>query len=130
MHLPAYNARYNKTAEGKRALPFDDESFDLIFLNSVFSHMMTDDVQFYLKEFERVLSKDGAVYATAFIEEDVPEVEENPKGYLGKSTGALHRVRFEKRFFFGLVEQSGLKVDRFLHQVFERTKQSVVILKY
>jgi len=91
--------------------------------------MLEDDVRFYLNEFNRILSKNGAILITAFIEENVPNVEENPKNYLGKSVGALHRVRYEKQFFYQLVKQSNLKVVNFYHQWVERTGQSVILLE-
>ena len=40
--------------------------------------MLSDDVIFYLKEFNRILKPGGRVYMTAFVEENVPEEEENP----------------------------------------------------
>ncbi|GAA0191689.1 hypothetical protein GCM10009122_54240 [Fulvivirga kasyanovii] len=129
IHLSAHNARYNKRAEGLQELPFDKDSFDLIFLNSVFSHMLTNDIQFYLNQFNRVLHKNGAVYLTAFVENDVPDVEENPQNYIAESTGALHRVRYEKNFFISLMENANFRLHGFYHQQIDRTKQSVVILK-
>ena len=129
IHLPAYNARYNTHAAGLATLPFGSSSFDLIFLNSVFSHMLAEDVSFYLKEFYRVMDPQAHIYLTAFIEENVPDVVENPQGYLEKSTGALHRVRYEKSFFFNLVHQAGLKVVQFDHQGITRTGQSIIVAK-
>jgi len=109
MHLPAENARYNPTEKGLKALPYKKNEFNLIFLNSVFSHMLTTDIKFYLSEFYKVLNMNGKVYLTAFIEENVPNVEENPKDYLNKSVGALHRVRYEKEFFYSLVKARQLR---------------------
>lgn len=129
IHLPAYNEMYNKEAKGLRKLPFEESKFDLIFLNSVFSHMMSDDIEFYLKEFHRVLKDDGFVYITAFIESNVPEVEENPDNYISKTTGALHRVRYEKMYFTKLIERNKFNLEKFYHQYIDRTKQSVLILK-
>ncbi|MEL6988412.1 MAG: hypothetical protein AAGK97_11340, partial [Bacteroidota bacterium] len=60
--------------------------------------------------------------------ENVPNEEENPTNYIAKSKGALHRVRFEKTYFFNLVSDSGLNVKEFYHQEISRTKQSVLIL--
>lgn len=128
IHLPAANARYNPNEKGLKPFPFQKNEFDLIFLNSVFSHMMTDDVSYYLNQFHKVLKDNGKVYLTAFVEENVPAVEENPENYLEKSTGALHRVRFEKMFFFSLVKEAGFEVKEFHHQLLDRTKQSVLIL--
>ncbi|RHW74886.1 class I SAM-dependent methyltransferase [Colwellia sp. RSH04] len=130
LHVPAYNARYNPEEKMYQPLPFEENTFDLVFLNSVFSHMLTADIRFYLEQFKRVLSSGGYVYLTAFIEDDVPHEEENPEGYLGrKSKGALHRVRFQKNYFLSLVREFGFTVIEFKHQYITRTCQSVVILK-
>ena len=131
IHLPAFNARYNKSADGLQEIPVENNKFDLVFLNSVFSHMMSNDVAFYLKEFNRILSKDGAVYLTAFTEENVPDVEENPIDYLNETNknGSLHRVRFEVNYFNDLIKKAGLKTELYLHQHIERSKQSVYVLK-
>jgi len=129
IHLAAENARYNADAKGLQALPFEQDKFDLIFLNSVFSHMLADDISFYLSEFHKVLKPTGFVYLTAFVEENVAAEEENPDNYLEKSTGALHRVRFEKNYFFGLIQDQQFEVHEFHHQLIDRTKQSVVVLK-
>ena len=127
--LPAYNHRYNKNAKGLTELPFKKNHFDIIFLNSVFSHMLIKDIDFYLKEFYKVITKNGFVYLTAFIEENVSSIKENPKNYIAPSVGRLHRVRYEKKFFFDLCEKSGFKIDFFLHHGISRTKQSILVLK-
>lgn len=129
-HLSAKNERYNPTAKSLRELPFGDESFDLAFLNSVFSHMMDGDVKFYLTELHRVLNTNGLIYITAFIEDEVENVEENPEGYLGKkSFGSLHRVRYERSFFMEMLKCAGFIEITVDHRGIERTKQSVVIAR-
>jgi SAM-dependent methyltransferase len=128
-HLAAYNARYNTSVKNLQKLPFSENQFDLIFLNSVFSHMLEDDLKFYLNEFHKILKQDGSIYLTAFIEENVPDIEENPTNYINPSIGALHRVRYELNHFKELIENEGFRVDHFFHQHIKRAKQSVVILK-
>ena len=130
VHLPAHNARYNPTENSRQALPTDDNSVDVVFMNSVFSHMLTDDITYYLGQFHRILNSNGVLYTTAFIEDGVPDVEENPEGYLGKkSTGALHRVRYEKAFFFKLLKEAGFEIVDFVHHKFKRTKQSLIVAR-
>ena len=129
-HIPAHNARYNPSSSPRRPLPFEEASFELAFLNSVFSHMLTEDVQFYLGEMHKLLIPGGLIYATAFVEESVPEEEENPEGYLNKnSAGPLHRVRYEKNFLLGLFEQAGFHLVDFVHHGIERTGQSVIVAR-
>ena len=131
IHLPAFNARYNKSANGLLELPVKKNKFDLVFLNSVFSHMMTNDIAFYLKEFNRIINKNGAIYLTAFTEENVPNVSENPIDYLNETNknGSLHRVRYEINYFNSLIKNSGLKIEHYLHQHIDWSKQSVFVLK-
>lgn len=128
-HLNAKNSRYNNSANSLLSLPLKNNSIDIVFLNSVFSHMLADDVLFYLKEFYRVLVEGGTIYLTGFIEENVPDVEENPEDYIDESVGPLHRVRYSLNYFSSLVEEADLKIESFFHQKIQRTMQSVFILK-
>ena len=51
MHADIYNKFYNPTgplAASKYRVPFDDKSFDVVFLTSVFTHMLPDDLVHYL----------------------------------------------------------------------------------
>lgn len=125
------NRRYNAHEKELRGIPNDDNYFTLIFLNSVFSHMLQDDVSFYLDEFYRVLKPGGAVYLTGFIEHDVPDCEENPPGYMGMTgnDGPLLRVRYNKEYFLKLCKSAGFEVEHFFHRHIKRTRQSVVVLR-
>lgn len=46
------------------------DSIDRIFLQSVFTHLVESDVQYYFNEFSRVLKGDGKIYSTFFIIDD------------------------------------------------------------
>lgn len=48
-------------------IPADDESFDLVILQSVFTHLPEEDIAFYLGEFSRLLRPGGVVYSTFFL---------------------------------------------------------------
>lgn len=61
-----YNLRTEQEAKGF-IFPYDDERFDLVFLFSVFTHMMPDDVAQYLRQIARVLKPGGRCLATFFI---------------------------------------------------------------
>jgi len=65
-----YNQMYNpngkyKTSEYK--FPFDNEFFDFVFLASVFTHLVLDDMKNYLSEIHRVLKKGGTCFITYFL---------------------------------------------------------------
>ena len=111
-HMDIKNERYNPSGSSSVGLPFPDASFDVIYLYSVFSHMKTPDIQAYLTEFKRLLKATGKVFLTAFTEDKVPEMEENPPNYKQDWKGALHCVRYEKKFFKKLLKDYGFTVDK------------------
>lgn len=120
LHTDVSNRRYNPAGEeitSRFQLPFEAQSFDLIYLYSVFSHMEAPDVRIYLKEFHRLLPASGKVFLTAFVEENVPDATVNPEGYRGhKWSNALHCVRFNKNYFESLLQEHGFRVEHFLYE--------------
>ena len=54
-------------------LPFDDGSFDVIVLKSVFTHLRLAEVDNYLKEISRLLAGGGRCLATFFLLDGVDE---------------------------------------------------------
>ena len=69
-HLDVYSGSYNKAASSQARdvrFHFPDSGFDVIFLFSVFSHMLPEDVATYLAEFQRLLRPGGMVLATFFL---------------------------------------------------------------
>ncbi len=116
IHIDASNPRYNP--KGVKIgvdfkLPFDDHEFDIIYLYSVFSHMTTDDIKVYLKEFKRILTRSGKIFLTAFIADGVPDMTINPPNYQLKNwSGPLHCVRYNKDFFSALLAENDFVLDR------------------
>jgi len=131
--IDAQNARYNpggKPITDEFRLPCRDGEFQAAFLYSVFTHMMTEDVATYLRSIRRALKPGGSVWMTAYLEDGVPDVEENPPGYLlqfGPPVRPLHRVRFQREFFEGLIRDAGLQMTRLDYQSEPVTGQSVVV---
>jgi len=69
-NVDIYNQIYNIKSTAKASnyvFPFDDNKFDFIFLISVFTHMLPDDVINYLHQIYRTLKKDGRCFMTFFI---------------------------------------------------------------
>jgi SAM-dependent methyltransferase len=65
-----YNKHYNPHGPVRASeyrFPYEDESFDLIFLTSVFTHMLTAEVRHYLDEFHRLLRPGGRCLSTCFL---------------------------------------------------------------
>lgn len=62
---------YARNTDGMAAidykLPFNDGTYDVVFLTSVFSHMRPDEILAYLNEISRVLKKGGRCLATYYL---------------------------------------------------------------
>lgn len=70
LHSDVYNKNYNPNGKIRARdfrFPFDDESFDFVFLTSVFTHMLPPDVENYMGEISRVLKTGGKCLITFFI---------------------------------------------------------------
>lgn len=68
--IDIYNRRYNPKGRIKASelrFPFEDESFDLVVLVSVFTHMLPEDVENYFSQIARVLKKGGRCLITYFL---------------------------------------------------------------
>lgn len=69
-HIDLYNKRYNEQSQNLAKdykFPFQNESFDFIFLTSVFTHLLPDDTENYLSEIGRLLRSDGRALLTFFL---------------------------------------------------------------
>lgn len=68
-HVPLNNDLYSLTNEKADVFrfPYENESFDMVFLFSVFTHMQPLEVQNYLNEIYRVLKNGGECLSTFFI---------------------------------------------------------------
>lgn len=65
-----YNQYYNPRGKCRSAeyrFPYQDKSFDFVFLTSVFTHMLAEDMQHYLSEIARVLKPDGRCMISFFL---------------------------------------------------------------
>jgi ubiquinone/menaquinone biosynthesis C-methylase UbiE len=75
-----YNPKGKYTASNFR-FPYPDESFDVVLLASVFTHMLPQDVECYLREIVRVLKPGGRSLITFFLLND----ESSALGKQGKA---------------------------------------------
>jgi len=65
-----FNKEYNpkgKIRAKDYRFPFADATYNFIFLTSVFTHMLPEDVENYVAEIARVLKVDGRCFATFFL---------------------------------------------------------------
>jgi SAM-dependent methyltransferase len=68
-----YNDMYNPQGVQKDAdysFPFNDDEFDLVYLCSVFTHMMLDGIARYISEIRRVLKPGGRCLLSFFLLND------------------------------------------------------------
>lgn len=123
------NERYNPDGTPERSLATDPGSVDVFYAYSVFSHMNDADTRAYLSLVGEALSPAGRAFVTCFVEEGVPEWEENPQGYGPLEwKGRLHCTRFSRRHFEDHVDAAGLAVDRFEYGR-ETDGQSLYVLR-
>jgi SAM-dependent methyltransferase len=71
--IDVYNELYNP--QGRRRavdyrFPFADEEFDFVVLNSVFTHMVREEVEHYMREIKRVLKSGGRCLISFFVLND------------------------------------------------------------
>lgn len=118
-----YNPGGKRQASGY-TFPFPDEHFDFAVLNSVFTHMMPDEVANYLSEVARVLKPGGRCLISFFLlnRESIGLIE------AGKSTQNLRHefgparsvsrefpeeaIGYNEPYIIGLYEKSGLQIKQ------------------
>ena len=122
-----FNTNYNRSAEAKAAqyrFPFDDDAFDFVFSNSLFTHLVPDDARNYFHEIGRVLKPGGRTVNTIFLlnEESLALVEggESRQGVLHQF-GDLARVKrpdtpeawiaFDEDFVRQAHDEAGLRIE-------------------
>lgn len=69
-HADIQNRSYNpngKFEASEYRFPYENESFDVVFLFSVFTHMLPKDLENYLSEISRVMKKGGRCLITYFL---------------------------------------------------------------
>lgn len=68
--LPIRNTAYNPDGvigATELRFPYTSEQFDFVILGSVFTHMLAEDVENYIREIARVLRPGGKVYASLYL---------------------------------------------------------------
>lgn len=78
--IPLKNELYRSDTDDKAAelrFPYQNDTFNFVFLTSVFTHMLPSDVENYLAEIHRVLKKNEECFATFFIIDEETEHSKN-----------------------------------------------------
>ena len=119
------NDLYNpdgKTAAGQYTFPFAGNSFDLIFLTSVFTHLLPSATERYISEISRLLKPDGRMIATFFLlDTESQKLVRNKKSHFNfKAINAGYatissdvpesNVAYEQDWLLSLLQQQGLSL--------------------
>jgi SAM-dependent methyltransferase len=78
-HADLKNKTYNPhgtTPTSAYTFPYADNSFDLIIMTSVFTHLVDADLRRFIQETTRMISQDGTIYASFFTYKDKTEAVE------------------------------------------------------
>ena len=123
-HLDLYNGMYNP--DGKLQVetlrfPFEDDSFDLAWATSLFTHLLEAETLAYFRELSRVLKPGGWVLATFFLLDDVarqfmaegcsePKFEHSwDRGLVDNPKSPEDAVAFELSWVLGELAKVGLR---------------------
>lgn len=97
--LPSFN---HILIESMKPLPFKNESVDIIFANSVFSHLSQKSAMYTLKELSRVLSRNGVMVISVLEKNELDKFYDNNEkqqkwisGILGEKEHALSVLKKE-----------------------------------
>jgi SAM-dependent methyltransferase len=124
--IPLKNDLYHLETDNKVAeltFPYKDESFDFVFLTSVFTHMLLANLENYLSEIARVLQKNKDCFATFFIiTDDNPANKSGSKSfphnfgnyYLMDKKVKEANVAFKKQYVLDLLKTINLELTHFI----------------
>lgn len=117
--VPGRSKTYGTDHPSPARLPVPDASMGLVLANSLFTHLLEDDVVSYLKEAARVLRPGGYVQFSAFVIEDV-RAHPDPRWTFRHRQGAAWvespkypeaAVAYERAWYDGLRNALGLQAE-------------------
>lgn len=121
-----YNSLYNtsdKVEASEFIFPYMDNKFDFVFLTSVFTHMMPDEVTHYLNEIGRVMKPGANCLMSFFIvnceSEDLMIKQPNHMNFpVNKGFYRLHstqvdtaNVAYDEEWLLDKLDKAGLKME-------------------
>jgi SAM-dependent methyltransferase len=124
-HADLFNTTYNpggRYLSHEYRFPFADQSFSFVFLTSVFTHILSQGVENYLREIRRVLVPGGRCFITFFVlNEQSEQMIHSGKSALafahsidhGKSTHVDQpeaAVAFDEAYIRQIYRQTGLDI--------------------
>jgi SAM-dependent methyltransferase len=128
--IDVYNKLYNPEGSYKASeyrFPFPDEHFDFVVLNSVFTHMLAEEVENYFSEVARVSKPGGRSLITFFLlnAESLEFIESGrstldlreqfgPARAISRETPQL-AVGYDMNFVTSLYEKNRLRIRQPIH---------------
>ncbi len=108
-HVDLKNDLYNLKTETKAkdfVFPYNNEEFDFVFLTSVFTHMLPEDVEGYLSQIYRVLKNGSICFCTFFI------LNEESKKLMNASDGIRFNLNFGNYYLHDInVKEANVAFD-------------------
>ncbi|MEW5677196.1 class I SAM-dependent methyltransferase [Flavobacterium enshiense] len=126
--IPLKNDLYRLDTKEKAAdlkFPYENDSFDFVFLTSVFTHMLPEDLENYLEEIQRVLKKNQDCFATFFIIDDTEDSSQNTIArkkflynfgnyYLMDKNVKEANVAYQKKYIMDTLKKYNFEVSHFI----------------
>jgi len=139
--IPLFNTAYSADNALQSAaefrFPYADDSFDFVFAHSVFTHLVSDVTQNYLREISRVLRSGGISYTTWVLFNDDPSAYSHPitrkMHHDPSGTFAVRNldipdaaIGYNEAFVRELFSSSGLHIVEPIHPGFRRLQDVIV----
>lgn len=140
VHVDIKNTLYNpkgKLQAENLSFPFNDSSFDVILLKSIFTHMLPKETTNYIKEIARLLSVGGRCLATFFLlNEKQKELEKKRLNMLyfkfGEKTWRYaHKcipeaaIAYEQNYVLELLQKHNLNLKKIIYGTWSGRKDGL-----
>ena len=119
VHHEIYNPKATNSSQNVR-FPIADNSVDVVFLISVFTHLLPDEISHYLEEIARILKPTGRCLATMLTKDNyVPNQSQLRLGYVYNpdclcfsERDPTRAVAFSRSFIENIADKAGVPVER------------------
>jgi SAM-dependent methyltransferase len=133
-HVNLVNARYNPSGEPLPVdfhLPVASGMAHVIYMWGVVTNMEPEHLNAYACDIGRMLRRDGRLFLTANVEDNVPKVSINPENYTAFAChGPLHIVRYETQYFVEVFQRSGLALTAIAYHAAGNCQSELYFVKH
>lgn len=127
--IDVFNSTYNPyspTSASEFVFPYEDDFFQFAMLNSVFTHMMPEDMMNYIEQLDRVLDDSGRVFVTFFLINDesrklmdqgrsIHDFRKYGIFYTADPQDPMDAVGYEEEFVLSLFEKYNFKLKEIMY---------------